>query len=190
MALTGGRDVRDPGERDARAPGIEDFDRNEIIAAIREVFAAGEQLDRETATREVARKLGFARTEPRIAEAIDLALIAAVKRGVIKSIKRSGRGWLSLDCRQIGDYPRELLTEMLLAAMGRGWTEREEAVRAAARHLGFRRTGSAIRDAFKSVFTGAIRRGSLEYEGDSDQKTKRLKADQSSVYCLAVCLRL
>ncbi len=170
MAESGGRDVRDPGERDARAPSIEDFDRYEIIAAIREVFAAGEQLNRETATREVARKLGFARTGPRIAEAIDLALVAAVKRGVIKSIKRSGRGWLSLDCRQIGDYPRDLLVDTLLSAMGRGWTEREEAVRGAARHLGFRRTGSAIRDAFKSVITGAIRRGLLEYDGTAIRK--------------------
>jgi hypothetical protein len=106
----------------------------------------------------VARKLGFARTGPRIAEAIELALVAAVKRGVIKN----ERGWLSLDCRQIGDYPRDLLIDTLLSAMGRGWTEREEAVRTAARHLGFRRTGSAIRDAFKSVITGAIRRELLE----------------------------
>jgi hypothetical protein len=72
---------------------------------------------------------------------------------------------LSLDCRTIHDYPRELLTNALLAAMGRAWIERDEAIKAAARHLGFRRTGSAIRDAFKSVINGAIRRGLLEYDG-------------------------
>ena len=69
----------------ARVPGIDEFDRNEIVAAIRDVFEANAELDRETATREVARKLGFARTGNRIAEAIDSALIAAVKRGVVKN---------------------------------------------------------------------------------------------------------
>jgi hypothetical protein len=160
----GGRDVRAPVE--TRAPGIEEFDRNELIAAIRDVFEANAELDREAATREVARKLGFARTGPRIAEAIDSALIAAVKRGVIKN----ERGWLSLDCRRIEDYPRELLTEMLLAAMGRGWTERGEAIVAATRHLGFRRTGSAIKERFKSIINGAIRRGALEYDGSQIRK--------------------
>ncbi|MGE0883662.1 MAG: hypothetical protein AB7P14_08970 [Blastocatellales bacterium] len=170
----GGRDVRNSGERDARAPGGRDvrapgeFDRNELIAAIRDVFEEHAELDRDAATREVARKLGFARTGNRVAEAIDLALIAAVKRGVIKN----ERGWLSLDCRDIGDYPRELLTEMLLAAMGRGWTERDEAVIAATRHLGFRRTGAAIKKAFKSIINGAIRRGLLEYDGSLIRKAQ------------------
>ena len=166
FAESGGRDARAPGV-DARAANIDDFDRNEIIAAIRAVFEEHAELDRETATREVARKLGFARTSNRVAEGIDSALIAAVKRGVIKN----ERGWLSLDCRTISDYPRELLIEMLLAAMGRGWTERDEAIVAAARHLGFRRTGSAIKEAFKSIINGAIRRGLLEYDGSRIRKT-------------------
>lgn len=166
-AGTGGRDAHATGGRDVRGPkDIEEFDRNELIAAIRDVFEEHAELDRDAATREVARRLGFARTGNRVAEAIDSALIAAVKRGVIKN----ERGWLSLDCRDIGDYPRELLTEMLLAAMGRGWTERDEAIVAATRHLGFRRTGAAIKKAFKSIINGAIRRGLLEYDGSLIRK--------------------
>jgi hypothetical protein len=114
------------------------------------------------------------RTGNRVAEAIDSALVAAVNRGVIKN----DRGWLSIDCRNIGDYPRELLIDSLLSAMGRGWTEREEAVRAAARHLGFRRTGPAIRDAFKSVITVAIRRGLLERDGERIRKAKLSNASK------------
>jgi len=49
--------------------------------------------------------------------------------------------------------------------MGRGWTERDKAIRSAARWLGFQRAGRAINDAFKSAINGAIRRGWLEYEG-------------------------
>lgn len=47
-----------------------------------------------------------------------------------------------------------------------------EAIRAAARHLGFKRTGSLIRDAFKSAINGAIRRGLLEYDGQLIRKMR------------------
>ena len=77
---------------------------------------------------------------------------------------------MSLDCREIGHYRRELLFDALLAAMGRGWTERDEAIVAATRHLGFRRTGAAIKETFKSVINGAIRRGLLEYDGSQIRK--------------------
>ncbi len=49
--------------------------------------------------------------------------------------------------------------------MGRKRWERDEAIRVAARRLGFARTGSRIRKAFKSAINGAIRRGLLEYDG-------------------------
>jgi hypothetical protein len=72
------------------------------------------------------------------------------------------RGWLSLATRNINDYSRDDLIDALLAAMGNRWQERDEAIRAAARHLGFTRTGAAIQRAFKSAINGAIRRGWLE----------------------------
>lgn len=130
-----------------------------IVAALR---------DRPTAVREVAHGLGFRRTGDRIATVIDSALILAVKRGVVKN----ERGWLALDCRNIGDYPRELLIDALLGAMERRWIEREEATRAAARYLGFRRTGAAIQKAFKSVIRGALLRKLLKSEGTQIRKTR------------------
>jgi len=62
------------------------------------------------------------------------------------------------------------LIDALLNAMGRAWIDREDAIREAARHLGFRRTGRQIRDAFKSAINGAIRRGRMEYDGDLIKK--------------------
>jgi hypothetical protein len=56
--------------------------------------------------------------------------------------------------------------------MGRKWWARDDAIRAAAHRLGFRRTGSQIRDALKSAINGAIRRGLLEYDGN---RVRRLK---------------
>jgi len=145
----------------ASSPTLDDFDRDEMIAAIREVFTQNSELDRDSAIREVARALGFERTGSRISDAIDSALIAAAKRGVIYNY----RGALALLSRNIGDYSRDELIYTLLSVMGAVWWDREEAIRAAARHLGFKRTGRLIQDAFKSAINGAIRRGLLEYDG-------------------------
>lgn len=139
-----------------------------MIGAIREVFSQNSELDRHSAIREVAHALGFNRTGSKIAEAMDSALIAAAKRGVIQN----NRGILSLWSRNIGFYSRDVLIDTLLSVMGMIWWEREEAIVAGARHLGFRRTGSVIRDAFKSAINGAIRRGLLEYDGQLIRKTR------------------
>ena len=115
-------------------------------------------LIRDEAIREVAHALNFQRTGNRIAETIDSALIAAVKRGVIAN----DRGVLYLLRRNIDEYSRDDLIAALLGAMGGKWWEREDAIRAATRYLGYTRTGSRISDAFKSAINGGIRRGLLE----------------------------
>jgi hypothetical protein len=74
--------------------------------------------------------------------------------------------------RTIDDYSRDELITGLLKGMGKKWWTREDAIRAAAHRLGFRRTGRQIRDAFKSAITGAIRRGLLEYAGDVIRRAK------------------
>jgi hypothetical protein len=125
---------------------------------VRQVFSAGVALDRQQAIREVSYALGFQRTGNRITEVIDSALLAAVRRGVIAN----HRGSLFLLRRNIDEYSRDELILALLSAMGRKWIERGEAIRAAARYLGYTRTGSRIQDAFKSAINGAIRRGLLE----------------------------
>ena len=140
---------------------ITDFDRDELVATIREVFSTGETLDRDTAIRETAHTLGFQRTGPRIYEEIKLALRLAKRRGIITE---NGDGFV-INCRHIGDYSRDELITILVGTMGSVWWEREDAIRAATRSLGFRRTGRAIRDAFKSATNGAIRRGLIEYQG-------------------------
>jgi NADH:ubiquinone oxidoreductase subunit E len=153
---------------EAAGLSVSDLDRDELVAAIREVFSQNIALDRDSAIRQIAHALGFARTGSRIANAIDSALIAAAKRGVIQN----NRGALSLLSRNIGDYSRDELIDTLLSVMGAVWWEREEAIRVAARHLGFKRTGSLIRDAFKSAINGAIRRDILERDGNLIRRTR------------------
>jgi hypothetical protein len=74
--------------------------------------------------------------------------------------------------RSINDYSRDELISALLKGMDKKWWARDDAIRAASHRLGFRRTGSQIRDAFKSAITGGIRRGLLEYDGDYIRKTR------------------
>jgi AraC-like DNA-binding protein len=131
------------------------------MAAFREVFLANGELDRDTTIREVARALGFNRTGSRINFRIRYMFPIATRRGIIRKTETG----FAIECRSISDYRRDDLIDALLDAMGRAWIDREDAIKHAARHLGFRRTGHQIRDAFKSALNGAIRRRLLEYDG-------------------------
>ena len=104
---------------------------------------------------------GTAATPPR-------GSIAEQPRGKIaKERARRPRSQQAVEgLRTINDYSREELVTALLRGMGKKWWTRDDAIRAAARRLGFTRTGRQIRDAFKSAINGAIRRGLLEYDGD------------------------
>lgn len=131
------------------------------MAAFRQVFSDGDERDRDTAIRDVARELGYARTGSRIRDALDGRMRAAVRRGIIY---RNGDGY-GIDCRSINEYTRDDLVQYLVSAIGSAWIERDEAIITAARYLGFRRTGRNIQAAFKSAINAAIRRGLIERDG-------------------------
>lgn len=145
----------------AAPAAIDDIDRDDVLAVIRQVFSDGARRDRPTAIREVAHALGYDRTGARIQAVLDTDLLTAVRRGILEN----DRGELRLLCRSADDYTLDHRVAMLLAAMGGGWQTRDEAITAAARHLGYRRTGPAIRAAFKSAINAAMRRGLLERGG-------------------------
>jgi hypothetical protein len=131
------------------------------MSAIREVFSAVESLDPDSAITKIARVLGFRRTGARIREGLRSDLRTAIRRNIIYRHK----GVISIERSTVDDYTRDELIETLLAAMGSTWWDRDDAIRVAARRLGFRRTGNRITKAFKSTINGAIRRGLLEAEG-------------------------
>ncbi len=131
------------------------------MAAIRELFLDGRVRPRDEAIRDVARVLGFRRVGSTINEILGNDIRTAVRRGILDNTA----GEFRLLCRTIDHHTRDHLIDILLAALGQGWSDRDEAIIAAARHIGFRRTGSAIRAAFKSAINGALRRGLLETDG-------------------------
>lgn len=151
----------DNGRSDAPPP-IDETDRNEVLAVVREVFGAGGHRDRDTAIRDVAHALGYRRVGKRIRETLDNDLRTAVRRGILEN----GPDGLALLCRHVDEYETDHLIAMLLAAMGTTWWDEDDAIRATARHLGYRRAGRKIVAAMESAIRTAIRRGVLERDGD------------------------
>jgi Type ISP C-terminal specificity domain len=157
-------------ELDAIRPNPDELDREDLICRIRQLFGDGQERERETAIDALARELGYQRTGTRIHEELDNALRTAVRRGVLTS----ERGTVCLFARTIEQYDRDFLKEQFLASLlGRQWIEREDAVRAFARWMGFRRTGPAIEDTARSLINGLLREGRLESNGSEIRKSMR-----------------
>jgi type I restriction enzyme S subunit len=147
--------------REETPPPISETERTDVLAAIRQVFSDGEWRDRESAIREVAHALGYSRTGHVIEEVLNTDLLTAVRRGILENV----RGELKLRTRSIEDYERDFLKEQFLAAIGRTWIEREDAIREFARWLGFARTGSVIDEIARSLIKGLLREERIETDG-------------------------
>ena len=157
------RKVQTPLSEDAetdgdRRPPIDETDRSEVLQTIRQVFSDGEPRDRETAIREIARALGYRRAGNRIQDIIHTDLLTASRRGILEN---SG-GQLSLFARSLDGYERDFLKQQFLAAIGRTWIDREEAIREFCRWMGFARTGQLIEDSARSLINGLLREDRIE----------------------------
>jgi Type ISP C-terminal specificity domain len=155
-------------ELDAIRPNPDELDSEDLICRIRQMFGDGQERERETAIDALARELGYQRTGIRIHEELDNALRKAVRRGILTN----ERGTVFLFARTIEQYDRNFLKEQFLASLpGRQWIEREDAVRAFARWLGFRRTGPTIEDAARSLMKGLLREARLESDGSQIRRS-------------------
>jgi hypothetical protein len=155
---------------DAPRPNSDDLDREDLICRIRQLFGDGQERERETSIDALARELGYQRTGPRIHEELDNALRTAVRRGILASEP----GAVRLFARTIEQYDRDFLKEQFWASLlGRQWVEREDAVRAFARWMGFRRTGPTIDDMARSLINGLLREDRLESGGSQIRRSMR-----------------
>lgn len=110
----------------------------------------------------IATQLGAERVGARIRDFIDGMLNTASRRLIIETRD----GGLVVCTRSIDDYHRDFLKTTLKAVIGRTWIDEPDALRAATRHLGFRRTGPKIERAFKSAINGGLlRQNELERNG-------------------------
>jgi hypothetical protein len=135
---------------------------SDIACAIRALFADGIPRSRDLAMRDLAHAIGHRRLGARIEDRMHGALIMAVRRRILENTGNT----LRLLTRAIGDYEREELQTLFLAALsGRAWTDQDDAIQAFARGLGFRRTGPAITDAAEATIRTLIRQDRLERDG-------------------------
>lgn len=142
-------------------PPIDQTDRSDVLAVIRQVFSDGQPRNRPDAIREVARALGYGRVGHRLNEVLQTDLLTAVRRGILDNVEDE----LILLARSIAGYDRDLLKQQFLAAVGRSWIERDQAVQNFCRWMGFRRTGPIIDETARSLIQGLLRESRLEADG-------------------------
>jgi hypothetical protein len=140
---------------------IDETEQHEVLCTIRQMFSEGLELSREVAFKKIAKELGYDRVGSKIEEILDSDIRTAVKRGILENES----GTLKLLCKTIEGYEREFLKDQFLASIGRPWVEREEAVRAFTRFMGFRRAGEKIQDTVRSLINGLLREDRLESDG-------------------------
>jgi type I restriction enzyme, S subunit len=95
-------------------PPIDQSDRSDVLAMIRQVFSDGRLRTREDAIRDVARALDYGRVGHRIQDVLHTDLVTAVRRGILEN----AGGELRLLFRSIADYDREFLKRQFLGAIG------------------------------------------------------------------------
>ena len=150
------------------APSIANVPSAQILCAIRSlVSAASIPITLDALVQGVRRKLGFSRMGPRIHAVITAQIKIAEDRHLIS---RSGAlVWPGYG--SIFEYKITLLQECVMSVASRRPVDREAIIVAAARALGFGRTGGRIEERLKSAISGLIRRGHLE--GDSRHVWKK-----------------
>ena len=150
-----------PTQDDDKPVCINETEQNEVLCTIRQMFSEGLELSRELAFKKIAKELGYDRVGSKIEETLDSDIRTAVKRGILEN----NRGLIKICIKKIEDYNRDFLKDQFLASIGRPWVEREEAVRAFTRFMGFRRAGEKIQDTVRSLINGLLREDRLESDG-------------------------
>lgn len=149
-------------------PPIEQTYRDDVLCHIRKLFGDGQSRNRDAALSDLSQALGYRRLGSRIRVILDTDLITAVRRGILKN----EGGQLSLLCSSIEQYNRDFLKEQFLSSLiNRNWANREDAILAFARWIGFSRTGQVVRDTASSIINGLLREGRLEADGINLRRT-------------------
>lgn len=152
-----------------RGTSIDDLDKNDLMAVLRETLEAHGPCDRDTCIRQAAYHLGYQRAGTKVAQAMDNAIRTARRRGVV--LPEDGDDLLHLNRASIAEMEaddRSFLKDQFLAALsqqGKVWIERDESARLLARWLGLRRTSAQAQDIVRSLINGLLREQRLEAEG-------------------------
>jgi type I restriction enzyme, S subunit len=158
-------DTTDPVEKSATARPIEEYDTNEVMAVLRQVFRGKTRLDREELLKDLSLELGYARLGPKARTILSGHVIAAQRRHILTSEGDT----LCMERTSIADYTRDELVETVISVTNMNCIyTREELIYAVSDHLGFRRVTDGTRDTMKSTINAALRRNIVEhYDNES-----------------------
>ena len=130
--------------------------------ALRRVLVVHGAQDRAALLRLIARELGYARLSARLSRELGSVLAVAGRRGVVQTVA----GEVSLAWSSYHEASRDEQKSAFLAAIGRSWATREEAMTRAARYSGFGRVSPKMRALFASLINGLLRERRLDASGD------------------------
>lgn len=142
---------------------MEGIDIDDSMAAFRQAARGRGWIKRAEMLRAVARLLGYQRLIPRLKTTLQGHMRAAIRRGILEPDDDCVRAL----CVTMDGYTREALRDAIRSVMRSGTIyDREDVIRAVARHLGFSRVSDTVRRPIKSAINSAIRQGVLGYEGN------------------------
>ena len=159
-----------PTDKQDHSRRVDLDDKDALCAEVRHYFGDGQLRERQVAIAELSTALGFTTTSTKVDEALDNALRTAVRRGILNS-RKDGHSLRYKNIEQYETDDRDGLKVQFLAAIPRSWIERDDAVTALARWLGFRRTGAKIQEIVASLINGLLREGRIEKDGSQIRRS-------------------
>lgn len=173
----------DPAVEDEEAPTAARVDHglrlwaedNNAMCVIRNILSGG-PMSAADLIRQTAYGLGYKRAASGISTVLEGVLLAAARRGI--TVRKSGM--VQLLAHSMTEYDDERLKDQFLAALSRqssGLIEREQAIRAFARWMGFSRTGPVIADVGASLIRKLLRTDRLFASGSQIRRHQRVNGE-------------
>ncbi len=142
---------------------IDEWETNEVMAVFRSFVRSKGFIERDQFIRLVAHEMGYKRVSSRIYSILKGHIIAAIRRDILET----ETGWVRIKTNTIEEYhPNDLIRALWSVLPKNRYSSREDTMRAAAEHLGFRRLTERARMNIKAAMRVAIRRGILK--GDKE----------------------
>ena len=145
-------------------------DDNDVMCCVRDVLNAG-ACSADELIRQVSYQLGYKRASSKIELVLRDVLRTAARRGIL--IRHAGT--VQLLAGSITGYENEHLKAQFLAALSgqsAGFVERQDAVVAFARWMGYARTGPVIKEVSKSLIYRLLRAGKLIASGTMIRRSR------------------
>jgi hypothetical protein len=149
------------------APQAPEWDLDTALIALRRILKTTGSLSHDDLLHQLCTELGFKRLGPRLNKELSSVITTAGRRGIVQTIQ----GEIHLDWHTYHEAPRDVQKTVFLAALGRTWVTRDDAMTLAARYGGFARVSPPMQALFGSLINGLLRERRLEASGTRIRRT-------------------